>query len=307
MLLKQLLGPSDFTNGAVTARFPTEGAIAITILNQSNFFYQAWADDSNLVGLINPWQRLVIRLTRREQNITLVPLANQPGPSYPQSSIYIGQLPEAPSIDMVNRYEPSIVSATGNKIVELTGSLPAGSNLLGSIGSQIWNGIEWVVNESSSETGDGDAGYYFAAAAPRLWNGSSYDRQYNNTQGTLLASATRTAPTISPAMINYNSRYLLVYLDITVSSGTGGLDVRLVATDPTASDEPALDAPLSTKVTATGAYVFAYALGLSDGGPISGSNIAKTTNIVVPRSWQVNVNTGDSSSYTYSVGYALIN
>jgi hypothetical protein len=304
MLLKQLLGPSDFTNGAVTARFPTEGAIAITILNQSNFFYQAWADDSNLVGLINPWQRLVIRLTRREQNITLVPLANQPGPSYPQSSIYIGQLPEAPSIDMVNRYEPSIVSATGNKIVELTGSLPGGSNLLGSVGTQVWNGVEWLVRETSSAMGDADAGNYSAGTSPRLWNGSSYDRQYNNTQGTLLASATRTSNAISPTMTNFNARGLQLQLNVTgvpsTPSSGSGLAVQVWGYD-VGGNSYALNVQPSN-VTAVGEYVYTIYPGASG----TTAQIELSSSQPLPRQWAGTVGVTTSDAYTYSLMYSLI-
>lgn len=163
---------------------------------------------------------------------------------------------------------PAYVSLTG-------GSIPAGSATIGAVNEQRYNGSAW-------------------------------EDVYNNTQGTLLASAARTANGVSATMTNWNESALLLSLDVTVASGTGGLDVRLIAPPPVGSGSPALDVPSTTLITTTGNYLFLYGMSLANGGPVSGSQVYKTSDVMVPRTWSVIVTTGDSSSYTYSLGYSLV-
>lgn len=134
----------------------------------------------------------------------------------------------------------------------------------------------------------------------QLWmfNGASWDRWYNNNQGTLWASAARTVTVSSPVMSNPNARGLLVFLNVTVASGTGGLIVRIQALDPVSGGVFSMNvAP--TAVIATGLTVYGLYPSISTG-------LTQATSGVLPRVWQVTATVGDASSYTHSAGYSLI-
>lgn len=202
-------------------------------------------------------------------------------------------------------YIPWPVTADGTPEVQLTGSLPGGSNLLGLIGSEIYDGNQWVALKSASALVDADAGDYSAAASPRLWNGSSYDRLYNNTQGTLLASATRTTSTASPLMTNFNAKGVQVQLTITgvpstPSTGTG-LAVVVRGQDVNGNAYNLNVTP--SNVTAGGEYVYIIYPD-SSGTTVQ---IQQSTSQALPRSWDVVVVVSTSDSYTYSLNYSLIN
>jgi hypothetical protein len=130
------------------------------------------------------------------------------------------------------------------------------------------------------------------------YNGATWDRWRNNTEGTLLASAARTATTVSPDQTNYNHCGVLLYVNVTAASGTGGLTVRIAGKDPATGLYRYLNvAP--TAITATGSYQFALS------PSVAGGNVAQATSLRLPRTWRVEVTAGDGSSYTYSIGYAL--
>lgn len=133
------------------------------------------------------------------------------------------------------------------------------------------------------------------------YNNATWDRWRNNTQGTLLASAARTTTTGSPTQTNYNAKGVLVVLDVTAASGTGGLQPTIRGLDPVTAKVCALTiAP--TAITATGTYVFE----IYPGSTGTGGVVTQRTSGVLPRTWVVNIQHGDASSYTYSVGYVLI-
>lgn len=65
------------------------------------------------------------------------------------------------------------------------------------------------------------------------YNETTLEKQRNNTEGTLLISAARTASSNSPDLTVYNGAKLAVYLDVTAASGTSPtLDVTVKAKDP---------------------------------------------------------------------------
>ncbi len=131
----------------------------------------------------------------------------------------------------------------------------------------------------------------------------SYERVRNNTQGTLLASAARAAGTASPTMTNYNSRGVIVTLNVTAASGTGGLLLNVRGFDPVSGAWYRLT-PDPSSVIAIGLYTYICYPG--NPSSFSGGPSGATSN-PLPRIWYVNVYASDSSSYTYSIGYALIN
>ena len=191
------------------------------------------------------------------------------------------------------------VNADGSTNSKLTAS----SATIGVVIPSFSNGSQWQPASAAPDTGA--TGATIGPVAPWLFNGTTFDSQQNNTQGTLLASAARTANTVSPTMTNYNGQRVTMFLYVSAASGTGGLDVRIIGVDPQNTGQVyALDAPLSTRVTAIGAYVFMLGPGLTSSGPISGSQVEKITSSNLPRTWYAEVTVGDSTSYTYSLSYA---
>jgi hypothetical protein len=167
------------------------------------------------------------------------------------------------------------------------------------------NGNPQVSVAGSSVTNPGDSLASVAGlrvvAQHELFNGSTWDQQRNNTQGTLLASAARTSTTVSPTQTNYNARGVQVVLRVTSVSGTGGLQVSIQGQDSASSAWYMLNA-LPSAVTSTGTYVYELYPGI---GSASGQ-ITQRTSGTLPRTWNAVVTHGDSSSYTYSLGYSLI-
>jgi hypothetical protein len=130
-------------------------------------------------------------------------------------------------------------------------------------------------------------------ARPALWNGSGHDLQRGNTEGTLLASAARTATTNSANQTNHNARGVILRLLVT-AVGTGDLRVRIY------------DA-------FTGAYT------LHTFGPVTGDSLfviypgvtedtsgASRVSRPLPRTWSASVVKSDASSWTYRLDYSLI-
>lgn len=117
---------------------------------------------------------------------------------------------------------------------------------------------------------------------------------------TVLASAARTATNQSTEQSNLNGRTLLVYLDVTVASGTGGLQLTLQGkVAATAGWKTLTPAPTAVLTTGTFLYIF---------GPGGGANSQASLtppNISIPAEWRINVTHGDGSSYTYSVSASL--
>lgn len=128
---------------------------------------------------------------------------------------------------------------------------------------------------------------------------SDGDRWRSNLEGTLLASAARTATAAAASQTNYNARGVIVHLNVTIASGTGGLSVRIQAYDPIVGDWWNINTS-PTVVTATGKNIYAVYPGAS------GGTITQTTSQVLPRTWRVSVIHSDGSSYTYSVAYSLV-
>ena len=152
------------------------------------------------------------------------------------------------------------------------------------------------------QASDGYAPYAVGPAGDAgllLFNGSSFDRQYNNIQGVLVPSGARTAAPAIPTQTNPNFRGVLLWLNVTVASGTGGLTTTIRGIEPVTGT--AFVALLTaTAVTATGLFTYVLYPGAVTGPFTLG------TNGILPRVWTANVAAGDSSSYTYSLAYSML-
>jgi len=142
-------------------------------------------------------------------------------------------------------------------------------------------------------------------AFPSLYNGASWDRQRNNTEFTLLASATRTTTTATGVQTNYNARGVMLFLNI--SARTGGasplIDVRLRTRDPVSVGKvPMVSTGNFDPVTRLHIMIItpgaqAVALGTL------GGDVKLVAGLGLPRQWDVLVAfVQDVTSLTYSLG-----
>lgn len=136
-------------------------------------------------------------------------------------------------------------------------------------------------------------------------DGVNVQHRTGNLEGTALASATRTASTSSPNIINNNARGIIVFLNVTAASGTGGLQVLVQSIDPVSGVGVQHNAS-PTAITATGVYAYAVYPGASAPGVAGPNLVNQRTAGELARTFRIRVVHGDASSYTYSVGYSLI-
>lgn len=171
---------------------------------------------------------------------------------------------------------------------------------------------------SAAPIADGAANPTTAATDARLsaWNGATWDREYNNTQGVLLASAPRTATATSSIITNYNRDTLTVWIHID-AAGTGYLAVYLVVPSPTLEewhyvpDSAGVNNSAFTnnaaQINAVGHFACQFGPGLANATATAVANeqVVQTVNVHVPRTLWVAVIPSDASSWTYAADYAL--
>ena len=191
-------------------------------------------------------------------------------------------------------------------------SNPLFSELTGS--SVLYLGTPAVVSAWGNTDANGPAnGLLGVGAALLAYNDgtNNLERWRNNTQGTLLASAARTAQTPSPAQTNYNAGGVMLTLDITAAPNTAEtLTLWLLVVNPVTSDTN--DGVLAQLTTSAGTtlqtrttFRLVVAPGAS-GAPSQGGNQIVAFALPVPRAWQATINPSGASSWTYSLGYSLL-
>lgn len=124
----------------------------------------------------------------------------------------------------------------------------------------------------------------------------------SNADGTALASTARTTTSYSNDITNATARGIIIYLNITAASGTGGLQVRVYGKDPASAQYFALNGAPTAKTT-TGSFPYVFYPGAASGATLAADQIVSGP---LPRTFRIGVTHGDASSYTYSVGYSLI-
>jgi hypothetical protein len=139
------------------------------------------------------------------------------------------------------------------------------------------------------------------ATNPQWHTGAAWADQQGVQDVTLLASAARTATTATADQTNTNWRGVILFLNITVASGTGGLQPTIQMKDSISGNYRNLvTAP--TAIIATGQYVFHYYPG------VNSTNLSQQQvgALQLPRVWRINMTAGDSSSYTYSLSASMV-
>ena len=144
-------------------------------------------------------------------------------------------------------------------------------------------------------------------SVPMLYNGATVDLSRGNTEGTLLASAARTASTGSGTQTNHNARGVIVSLNVT-AAGTSTLQMQLRFVDPIAGatgNGIAASATISTTGTYT-AYCYPGAAGIGSAIGTIGTMIKLLLGVPLGRSWSCSVISGDGSSWTYSLAFSYV-
>lgn len=142
-----------------------------------------------------------------------------------------------------------------------------------------------------------------------LWDpvGAVWVRERCNHEGTLLASAARTVDTDGANLTNRNHRGIMVILNITAASGTGGLVPKVRIVDVISGLTCQVNANF-TAIVATGRFGFEVYPGSSNTVGASGSGwvAQRTAACLAGLTIQVGITVGDASSYTYSLSYCLL-
>jgi len=138
------------------------------------------------------------------------------------------------------------------------------------------------------------------------FNDSSWDRWRNNTEATVLASATRTSSGASSDQTNYNAKGVIIWINVTAVSGTfaagEGLKIRVNGKDPTAGVYIWISPTIGPYTTTGYRQILIYPGATDTAGVIEGKN-----DIPLPRTWRVEYEiSGTNPSFTFSVGASYI-
>lgn len=177
-----------------------------------------------------------------------------------------------------------------------------GTGVLGT-SNNMWDAVSSVYrpNYSARTVPDGDAGANVQAEGKYQFNGTTWDRERNNTEGTLLALASRTAAT-STVLPNHNGRYLMLYISFASRAGTPTMliVIREAGGGSYAAVSSIATPPGTNAVIAIGPGIVQSDMvtNYSTGGVFARS-------VPLPRSILIDVVPTDSTSLTYQVMYSL--
>ena len=148
--------------------------------------------------------------------------------------------------------------------------------------------------------GDNISGTRLPGRGLYLYNGVSGDRLRNNVVRTVLASAARTATTASADQTNYNHKGIFVVFDVTAVPGTDTVQLKLQAYDGASGKY--VDLLTGTAESAVGTYLYGLYPGIGDKNTI----FDNYEEIMLPRTWRVQIVHSSTTSFTYSVGVAYV-
>ncbi len=131
---------------------------------------------------------------------------------------------------------------------------------------------------------------------------ASYRR--SNVQAPGLTSAARTATTQSTDISCIGFTGIIVAINVTVASGTGGLKARIRYKDNVLASYPTISES-SLSITATGTWVYLHAPGAGTTVSAILGNHGSAAGCLTD-TCRIEIVHGDATSYTYSVTYTLL-
>jgi hypothetical protein len=132
-----------------------------------------------------------------------------------------------------------------------------------------------------------------ARTANQLFNGTTWDRFYNNQEVTLLANLARTTTQAGTDIINYNWKKLIVCCTI-LNAGSGSITISIDGKD--SSNAAYYNILTSAALTANGTYRLRI-------GEMLASVANQVAQDYLPRIIRITATANNTNSVTYSVGY----
>ena len=131
---------------------------------------------------------------------------------------------------------------------------------------------------------------------PMLFNGTTWDRQRNNEEITLLASAARTATTSSAEQVNYNARGIVLIVDCTAITATPSVQLQVLS--GLVGSTAKFLFGIATHITAVGMTAYLLYPGVLAG---AAGGYSEAVNLTIPRRWKITMVHADADSITYGV------
>lgn len=148
------------------------------------------------------------------------------------------------------------------------------------------------------------------ASGGELFNGTTWDRARGVTEGTLLASAARTATTNSADQTNYNAQGVVVSVDFTATPNNAEtFTLAIQAKDPVSAKYVTITAFAALTSSGLGAtpttetYLYSLYPGAAETAATAKHEVQA---LALPRTWRISAIHSAAGSWTYSVGYSLI-
>lgn len=139
------------------------------------------------------------------------------------------------------------------------------------------------------------------------FNGSTWDRQRGNTEGTLLPSATRTTSLTSAVQTNHNARGVHLFLNVTANpGGAETLYVGIRAHNAVLGVSGAYMVTFLIPAATNGMFELQMYPGDVNIGFASGAIWGSFKPGALPRSWVAGVGHSAGGNWTYSLDYSLI-
>lgn len=203
-------------------------------------------------------------------------------------------------------YQPLITDGAGRLHVVLS-SIQQFDDVAYTVGGALLLPVGYLADETATDSVDeGDLGVArmtlnrILRVVPSLHDGTTQgaDSMRSNVEGTVLASAARTATTNSADFTNINAKGVRLFINVTAVTADPSVVFTLEVKDPISSTYTAI--LTSAAITGTGHTVLtAYP------GATAAANV--TVSMPLSRTWRVTATHADSDSITYSVGYSYIN
>lgn len=135
------------------------------------------------------------------------------------------------------------------------------------------------------------------------YNGTTWDRWRSNIEGTLLASAARTATATSADFTNHNGLRIALLLNVTAKAGATTIQLALDVKDPVSGSYQAIAAPTAFAAAAGIMYVLLVGPGLIAADSPGTASAFRAAHLA--RTMRIRAIPSDTDSVTYSIGYSL--